>query len=126
MYTDYEFVLKVVLIVCIAVIGVAFYNEWKPQQIADCCDPMLDPAYISEHNKNAQEMVDRMNAQYAAERIAKKPKWSQEGYKQKLGEVLVKYEVSAEEWFTNTDNAWIHKWEIIKEMNVWQMERLDN
>jgi hypothetical protein len=48
--------------------------------------------------------------------------WSQESYDKKLGEVLAKYEVSREEWLTNTGDAWTNKWVIIKEMNAWQME----
>jgi hypothetical protein len=41
---------------------------------------------------------------------------------QKLRETLIKYNVSREEWETNTGNAWTRKWEIIKELNQWQME----
>ena len=43
-------------------------------------------------------------------------------YGQKLRETLTKYNVSRKEWETNTGNAWTYKWEIIKELNQWQIE----
>lgn len=124
MYWDWGTVGTIFLIICVVIVGIAIFNNGRTQQ--ECQDPMLNSILDGSYDRQVQEMMDRLNAQYAAERAAEKPKWSQEGYDQKLSEVLAKYEVSEEEWKTNTGHAWTNKWAIIKEMNAWQMERLES
>jgi hypothetical protein len=111
-------IIFVFLIVAIAVsAGSLSYWNFQRNSLIDRTYPAIDElSYFSSQNSDFSDSIVVSKDKI---RVIDDP---DDPYGQKLRDTLSKYNVSRQEWETNTGNAWTYKWEIIKELNQWQME----
>jgi len=100
-------IVSVFLLVAVSVSAISL-NYWKDQK--------------DRFDRDAPKPFYSQNSTLIDDTMTKRADDSRDSYEQKLRETLSKYNVSGEEWRTHRGNAWIYKWEIIKEMSKWQME----